>query len=298
MMNGSDNRQQELLWLIAKIAGVAILGGALYILGRLYLEEYYRYFGIALAALSFSTQDYMFSCLNVTLMVAGIAFWIWITSLDIKSETLWSQPRGKGWQNLLKDILEAGFLGFFIATILSAMLQGEITAWLVSRVKGWLGLLAGFGIGMAFFFLCDLTEYICRHFKTTWSLRNLFRPFGILYLTIIIFASLPYFSGKVAQWAAFAEFQNFPLVTVTSNALPLELQIKEETGDTHSVTGKLLIINNGFAYIFKSDTKETTKALVEFPKSGKVYAIRFSDIKYMVQYPINSSDNSTGKIKK
>jgi hypothetical protein len=297
-MNGIDNKPQELIWLIAKIAGVAILGGAVYVLGRLYLEEYYRYFGIAPAALSFSTQDYMFSCLNVTLMVAGIAFWIWITSMDIRSETLWSQPRkGNRWQDWLKDIFEAAILGFFIAGVFSAILQGEIVAWLVSKVKGWLGLLAGFGIGMAFFFICDLTEYICRKLKITWSLRNLFRPFGILYLTIIIFASLPYFSGKVAQWAAFTEFQNFPLVTITSNNLPTELQIKEEGSDSYTVTGKLLVINNNMAYIFKSDTEGNTKTLVEFPRSGKVYAIRFSDIEYMVQYPLHYSDNSTDKIK-
>jgi len=297
-MNGSNKRQQELFWLVAKIASVAILGGAIYVLGRLYLEAYYFYFGIAPGALSFSTEDYMFSCLNVGLMVAGIVLWTWLASKEVMQCKLSFSFDSKRWQDLLRPGLTLGLYTVVVVFILTALFEGELTAWLVLRFEGWLGLLAGLAIGMVLFYLCNITEHLCRHLKTSWRLQRLFKPLGVMTLAVFLLASLPYLSGKLAQSAAFVEFQEFPQVTIVSDALPLELQTKTEAGDTHRVTGKLLVINNGMAYVFKSDVNESSKALVESPKSGKVYAIRFSDIKYMVQYPVNTSDNSTGKIRK
>lgn len=297
-MNQSGNRQQELLWLVAKIGIVAIAGAAIYLLGRLYLEAYYSYFGIAPGALSFSTEDYMFSCLNVILMVVGIAFWIWVASKEVSSDELWFYSTSNRWQDWLKDILRGLFFMLVPMFVIYAMLEGELSGWIVARAKGLLGLMAGFGIGMAFLYLCDLIEYMCRYYKVKWSMRNLFRPYQFVFLAVFVFALLPSLSSSLARWAAFVEFQDLPQVTIISDALPLEMQTSAEVGDNHRVTGKLLIVNNDMAYVFKSDGNEPSKAAVEFPKSGRVYAIRFSDIQYMIQYPVNSSDNSTDKIRK
>jgi hypothetical protein len=299
VMNQSDNRQQELLGLVAKIGIVAIAGATIYLLGRLYLEAYYRYFGIAPGALVFSTEDYMFSCLNIVLMVVGIAFWIWFASKDVSSEKLFLNSTSNRWQDGLKDILKGILFMFVPIAVIFAMMEGGLSGWMVAKAKGLLGLVAGFGIGMSFFYFCDLIEYMCRYYKVKWSMRNLFTPYQFVFLAVFVFALLPSLSSSLARWAAFVEFQDFPQVTViSSDALPLEMQTSEEVGDNHRVTGKLLIVNNDMAYVFKSDGNEPSKAAVEFPKSGKVYAIRFSDIQYMIQYPVDSSDNSTGEIGK
>ena len=280
---------------IAQTTIVSAIGiGAVYFLGRSYLDAYYRYFGIAPGALSFSTADYMFSCPNVILMLIVITFFVWGTWKSFQNEQpFFIDTSKKSFKEHIDNLVMLP-LGLLITLLcFFAVMKGETQGWLVARHTGYIGLMAGLGIGGLFFFAFWVFYYVIRFLfpfrPFNFRPKQFFNFIWIAILLVYLFAFMPYFSGKVAEWVAFVEFQQFPEATIASDTLPSELQ-SPLVGETYQVSAKVVVINSDTVYIFKSNLDKETKKLAVSPSEGNIYAIKISDVKYLIYHPSGQPD--------
>ncbi len=275
---------------IAQTTIVSAIGiGAVYFLGRSYLDAYYRYFGIAPGALSFSTADYMFSCPNVILMLIVITFFILGTWKSFQNEQpFFIDTSKKSFKEHTDELVMLPLLLILALSSYFAIMQGDPQGWAGTTHTSYIAFMAGFGIGGLFFFAFWLFYYVVRSvfpFRPfTLRPRQFFGAFWLAMVFVLLFAYLPYLSGKLAEHVAFVEFQQFPEATIVSDTLPSELQASP-VGDTSQVSAKVVVINNDTLYIFKSNPDNVPKTSTISPSKGDIYAINISDIKYLVYYP-------------
>jgi hypothetical protein len=268
--------------------------GAIYFLGRSYLDAYYRYFGIAPGALSFSTADYMFSCPNIILMLIVIIFFILGTWKSFQNEQpFFIDTSKKSFKEHIDELIMLPLLLILALSSYFAIIKGNPQGWAGTTNTSYIALMAGYGIGGLFFFAFWLFYYLLRSVFPFRPFilrpRQFFGIFWIVMVFVLLFAYLPYFSGKVADQVAFVEFQQFPEATIISDRLPLELQAPL-VGDTYQVSAKIVVINNGALYIFKSNPDNVAKTSTISPSKGDIYAIKISDIKYLVYHPSGQPD--------
>jgi len=289
-LEGQSSNRLRAYGVVAQTTIVSAIGiGAIYFLGRSYLDAYYSYFGIAPGALSFSTADYMFSCPNIILMLIVIAFFIWATRMSfLKEQPFYIDTSKKSFKEHIDELIMLPFGLLIILLCFFATITGGTHGWILARQTGYIGLLAGFGIGGLFFFAFWVFYYVQRFLFPfrPFNVRpkQFFNFFWIAILFVYLFAFMPYVSGKVADWVAFVEFQQFPEATIVSDTLPSELQASL-VGETYQVSAKLVVINSDTVYIFKSNLDKETKKLTISPSEGDIYAIKMSDIKYLIYHP-------------
>lgn len=269
-------------WVSYSLAFIATGAGVTYFLGRLYLDSYYGFFGVARGALSFSQQDYMFSCLPVFMMLIGLiptTFWTYTSFMNWKPFGIDTTiPWKKRWMDVFYIL---AFTSIFAHNIYTLFIKRSPV-----NIPSLCGLPAGVSIG----WLIMPTAWILQLWFGEHGLKRTtdrhIGIFHIVWMLVVFSALLPIFSGKLAEQAALADLERLPQVTIACHQLPEDLQ-SSATEDERLIDAKLLTINNNWAYILTSTTDKQETEDVQYPGSKKVYSIRTSDIKYIIYYCCN-----------
>jgi len=303
-MNNTSGSQPGKLWLIARSPITISIGIAIsYFLGRLYLNAYYRYMGIPPSVLFFPTEYYVFSSVVSLITLILVIFWIWVTYTSFSDE----QPFKINIQSIRSDIrsadretkqkaierLSTGIsmnLGMMLWTILFILIliKTEKFAPIFSSFT-FLSFWGGFSIGYILFLFFWVMYYLGRilyHVPPfTYSPRQQLSGWAFQIIVIIyLFITLPLFSTKAAEIAAFNDFNNLPYVTIISESVPPQME-SSLAGSVGSIDAKLILVNNDTAYIYKASSDNGTNAITRRPSDGEIYTIKMSDIKNLIYHP-------------
>jgi len=242
---------------------VGIFAALTYFLGRLHIESYYYALGITPHVLDFKTEDYMFSSFNLVIMCLTISIWLYMYWGWAKSgrRLILGFPVEKG--SIATDIF---MLIMLLAVWGLSMRNMLFTEGVGFSIPGFMGLNAGFVIGIGMILLISLLQWIVRSNKL---------DFVKLVLVLLVFiAWTPSITDRLAEIEAKADIEKFPqVVLMCEDELPNQLQSSLST-PTKSLEVKLVITNNGMTYVMKQDSESANE--------WQMYAIREDDIKQII----------------
>ena len=282
MAHGAEGQQLEqrrIPWWISYIAAPIAVGTALvYFLGRLYLEGYYEYFGIAPGVLSFSTQDYMFSSFPILMMVIGTIPGLFQAYVSLTQWQPFSVDITKPWRLRWIDVFWITFL-----TAVSAYITYSLFAktFLPFTIPALTGLLVGLAIGFLFIPTTWLFQILC--VENWWSrdTKVTAGTYHIIMLVLYLFSFMPFLAGGLAEGVAMAKLERLPQVTIACDQLPTDLQPLAE-GEGQCIAAKLVLVNNGWVYFFNESNGKSSNGHSQLEDRGRVYSIKVSDTKYII----------------
>ena len=275
----SNGEMPKILRYIFGGAGLIIIaGGTAYFFGRIYLDAYYGWFGISEGVLFFSPYEYMYHSFPVLMMLIGVIAWIPVFyRLWKKGEYTLIDTTRPLRQQIGSVVAEGGNLVLSIIVILGFFIFNVKAVW---GSMAYTGLIIGF-FGMFLFrslFIFFIWSWDTLKTREERAANVNIRMATFLVLLLVI---LPVLTGKLGEIGAISEFENRAQVTVVADNLPVELQ-PVQSGEVQSSNIKMLIVNNDIAYVFKSTVDDINTGSSRRVFNGKVYAIKLSDIKYLI----------------
>ena len=253
-------------FLIKFIPFAGTFTGLLYFLGRLHLEAYYSALHINPSALSFTTNDYMFSSFDLLIVLIMASFflvWIYKTKTEKKDK--------KNPARLTERKRNVSMI--FILLVVEAIIW---TILLITPYKeGLSAFLAGIALGTLY--LIYFLYYLILP-----ASKNLLKKVKLTTVTAIFFVCLicmlPGMTTILATNEAKGDMQNFPYISITTNnPLPTQLQLSP-TNPNESVKTQLLTVNNGKAYLYLLNENNKDEEFWE------IITVPGSDIKTIVYY--------------
>lgn len=228
------------------LSGIAVFAAAVYVLGRLHTEAYYSALGIAPGLLSFSTEDYMFSSVDLVVICAMASFYLYLyyyATMRGATMFLWlplrSSPRNKTEKALY---LSAVILGLFYAIMVLVLLYWGWPIYL----PGIIGIVIGLAVGVLLLLYIGFISRLSGRTRAA-------RPYAIIIGFLLLVGWLPSISSNLAKIEAIADIQTFPrAVIICENALNPQLQSSPQSQNT-SVEVSVVTTNNDMTYLLKQD---------------------------------------------
>ena len=269
-----------LRWIFGGAGLIIIAGGTAYFFGRIYLDAYYDWFGLSEGILVFSTYEYMYHSFPIFMMLIPIVGWIplyyrlWKKGQYTLIDT--TKPLKKQIDSIIWEIGN-GVVSILVVLWFFIFDQHEIFGSIA-----YTGLIIGFFGMMLYRFIFTLL---------IWQIDSSKKPDEIAtssnirmaVFIVILLVILPIYANQLGKIGAISEFDNLAQVTIVANDLPNEME-PSESGNFQSSDVKMLIINNDIAYVFKSAIGTNVKRNKQIAFNGGVYAIKLSDIKYLIYY--------------
>lgn len=244
------------------LAGIGVFGALTYFLGRLYIEEYYYALGITPHVLYFKPEDYMFSSFNLVIMCLGLTIWLYMYWKWAKPETrlVLGFPIAKGKKgDIFALILTYLFWLFAIWNITTDKPIGIY-------IPGFIGIIASYVIGIGAILFASLSK-MYPHMGSKSIV-------GILLLALLLLASLPSITTRIAVIQAKNDMTKFPqAMLVCEDVLPHQLQSSSQTPN-ESIEVRIITTNNGMTYALSTDNESTD--------NWQIYAIPETNIKQII----------------
>jgi hypothetical protein len=219
-----------------------------YFLGRLHIESYYYTLGITPHVLVFKAEDYMFSSFNLVIMCLNMSVWLYLYWRLAKPgrRLVLGFPVDKS--SVAQDIfMLIMILSFWVFCIWNMF----FTEGLAFSLPGFMGLNAGFVIGIGMIIFISLLQWIFRS-----------KTLSFVTLTIVLLALLaftPSITDRLAEIEAKSDIESFPTVTIVGESeLPIQLQSSLSRPE-ESIEVQLVMTNNGMTYLLKQDNEITDK---------------------------------------
>jgi len=264
-------------WLAILAAAATIGATVTYVLGRIYIDAYYKCYFIPSGSIAFSVQDYMFFCIPVTMMTIGTMAGIGIIYWSLKNNLPLVEPSD------FRTKKRYFAIALFIFICFSATLFIALYLKWPSASPAFEGLMLGFAIGIIVnpivWFLLFYWSWIQ---KEPILVNDDMAKIIVFMLVIYYFASLSFFASNLAERAAKYDYIKSPVVAITSEQLPPELELITTANNT--VNAKILLINDGWIY-FSIAKQKLNKTVPSFdPIANHVlYSMRLSDVQYFSQ---------------
>jgi len=217
------------------LASGGLFAALLYFLGRLHIEFYYYALGITPSVLKFDTFDYMFSSFNLVIMCLIITFWFYAYWKWSKSAIRISKP------NII----------FLVIFGILCLVYFYFSPRIIGLHKiGISGMITGFYFGgFLYLFAMGLHRSVKKQPKKSSKQQINLVTIILVLLIIFFFALLPKITEGLAVTQAINDRFIFPKVLVVcKDELPIQLQ-DLSSNSTNSITGKLVITNNGITYL-------------------------------------------------
>jgi flagellar biogenesis protein FliO len=248
------------------IPALGFVTALLYFLGRLRTESYYKSFGVNPTALSFKPEDYMFSSLDLIILISIILLLGW---------PAWQKRTSKGKNVFFYGVpVRKGASPKDKIVAIMAVLVTPVTTLLILFIikptgmgSGIVGLLFGFSSGPLVFLL--LSHLSANTKARVWTL---------LYLAIIFLAYLPFITEKMTELEARSDLEDLPkAVIITKDELPENLRAQLLIPNM-SKEVQVIISNNGMLYVLApEDSTEDTRQTYAIPDESIKQIIYFSE---------------------
>jgi hypothetical protein len=276
---------------------LGIFSAFCYILGRYYLEAYYKALGITPSALSLTTNDYMFFSIAVIILclfVVLVFFLYWEWSSTGKSWLRWvlNESKGNGGVNQRKKDKSKWLFRLNLWTILAVVFVLIVVLCIVSisifsmsdnNINGennWIVSTGSVIILIAALILsCEFFSWLSPKVSGGKPIGDApgFRVISAILIAVIIFILTIIPVNSIAGSQANSDERNAPWARVISTDNFSSVICADQSIANNYLDGKLLFTNNGNTYL-------EIKYRVPKDSTEKV-------IKYSADYPLQSPDD-------